>query len=572
MWQSIKIIYRLLRPRERIHAALLLIVMIGAAGTEMLSLASIIPLLTLLSDPSVIDGDNLIGQVYQTGWFGSPRGFFFFLTGVIFAGSVLRIGMLFVTQYAITRYALGLEHRWSVRLMRAYLHRPYEYFVENNSANMGNFVLQEVGKAIGGTVNPLLTTISKIIVIVALMTVVVIRVPLIALVLGLTLLAIYGIWALFILQPLQRRGALRVDASNRRHKYANEAFQGIKEAKLAQSEDAYSTRYDHATFDYIKHALFSAVSKLIPRNIAELALIGAVFVALFVSISLDKSRLANVITDVGVIGWAGIKILPAAQMVYDSIHALVYNHKAVDELATGLEREPPVNRVDAMPPLDFKHAIAVNNLHYRHPGADQDTIAGQKFEIARGQVIGITGETGAGKSTLLDLILGLRLPTAGQVLVDGQPLEGKHLRRWQSAIGYVPQHIYLIDDTIAANVALGEAIESIDMKRVVEACKLACLSSFIDGELPDTYQTLVGENGVRLSGGQRQRLGLARALYKQPRVLVLDEATSALDNETERQVIENIHSIGRDVTVIMVAHRLSTLDRCDFKIHLEKQT
>ena len=572
MWQSIKIIYRLLRPRERIHASLLLIVMIGAAGTEMLSLASIIPLLTLLSDPSVIEGDNLIGQVYQTGWFGSARSFFFFLTGLIFAGSVLRIAMLFVTQYAITRYALGLEHRWSVRLMRAYLHRPYEYFVANNSAQMGNFVLQEVGKAIGGTVSPLLTAISKIIVIGALMTLVVFSSPLVALVLVLSLIAIYGICALFILKPLQRRGALRVDASNRRHKYANEAFQGIKEAKLAQLEDAYSTRYHQATFDYIKHALFNAVSKLVPRNIAELTLIAAIFIALFVSISLNPNELANVIPTVGVIGLAGLRMLPAAQMVYDSMHDLFYNHKAVDELAIGLDREPPVSRVDAMPPLDFKHAIAVNNLHYRHPGADQDTIAGQQFEIERGQVIGITGETGAGKSTLLDLILGLRLPTAGQVLVDGQPLEGKHLRRWQSAIGYVPQHIYLIDDTIAANVALGEAIESIDMKRVVEACKLACLSSFIDGELPDTYQTLVGENGVRLSGGQRQRLGLARALYKQPRILVLDEATSALDNETERQVIDNIHSIGRDLTVIMVAHRLSTLDRCDFKVHLEKQT
>lgn len=569
MIDSIKSLYNLLTVREKIHALLLLIVMMIAALMEMLSLAAFLPVLMLLSDVTIVEGPSFLAQIYQTGWFGDVQSFFIYLTILIFFSSFVRIFVLFMTQYAISRYSLGLQHRWSVRLLRSYLYRPYEFFVYNNSAKIGNFVLQEVGHAISGAVNPILHAISKIFVTITLVGLVLVNDPLVACVLVMNLLIIYSISAFFILRPLQRRGRRRVEASNNRFKHANEAIQGIKEAKLGHLEDVYVDRFDKASYDYISQVLFNTVVKLVPRNIAELTLIASLFSALIVSIILNMNTLSDVLPTMGIIALVGLRLLPAAQILYDSIHTLTYNHAAILGLTDGLAFFAVERRSTPKPQLKFQNSLQIKNLSYQHKGAAQFVLQNFNLEIKQGQQVGITGETGSGKSTLLDILLGLRSMQSGEMLVDGQPIMGDKLVAWQSIIGYVPQAIYLVDDTIAANVALGEDPTRIDLDRVSEVCKIANLDTFISKDLPEGYQTSVGENGIKLSGGQRQRLGIARALYKRPQVIVLDEATSALDVETEAKVMENLRIYNQSVTMIMVAHRLSTLDQCDRIITLQ---
>lgn len=568
MINSIKSLYNLLTLREKIHALLLLIVMMIAAVMEMLSLAAFLPLLMLLSDVTIVEGDSIIAQIYQTGWVKDVQSFFIYLAIIIFMASFLRIFVLFLSQYAITKYSLGLEHRWSVRLLSSYLHRPYEFFVYNNSAKLGNFVLQEVGQAISSVVNPILNAISKTLIIIALVSLVIANDPFVASILVLNLFVIYSLSAFVILRPLQRRGKRRVEASNRRFKYANEAIRGIKEAKLGHLEDVYAKRFGAACYEYISQVLFNTVAKMVPRSIAELTLIASLFSALIVSITLNVDGLSNVLPTIGIIALVALRLLPAAQLLYDSIHTLAYNHAAILGLTDGLVSSEIEAFRTSDPRFKFENSLEIRSLNYQHKGADKFVLQDFSLEIKQGQQVGITGETGAGKSTLLDIILGLRSVQSGDILADGQPIVGDKLVAWQSIIGYVPQAIYLVDDTIAANVALGEDPSNIDLARVDEVCKLANLDTFISKDLPEGYHTLVGDNGIKLSGGQRQRLGIARALYKRPQVMVLDEATSALDVETEAKVMENLRLHSQGVTMIMVAHRLSTLDNCDKIIRL----
>jgi len=271
--------------------------------------------------------------------------------------------------------------------------------------------------------------------------------------------------------------------------------------------------------------------------------------------------------------FAGYRLLPALQLLYIqlvTVAANQYTLKQLEEEMLNIEEETVPTKpamTPSVPALSFQGELRLENIAFQYPAANTPVLDGFSLTIAKNESVGIAGPSGSGKSTLVDLILGLHIPQSGQICVDSEPLTGKNMAAWRQMIGYVPQDIYLLDETIAANIAFG--VDQADPAALREAALGAQILDFIENELPQGFQTTVGERGVRLSGGQRQRIGLARALYHRPQVLILDEATSALDHQTELAVMETIHRLQGTLTIITIAHRLSTLERCDRIIRME---
>jgi len=281
--------------------------------------------------------------------------------------------------------------------------------------------------------------------------------------------------------------------------------------------------------------------------------------------------LASVLPTMGFLAFAGIRLFPALQVLYAAINNLNFNRNILDRIETELSVSPAAtpDRVEQLPPIPLLHELRLVEASYRYPEARRASIEGLSLEIPAYSTIGIVGKTGAGKTTLLDLLLGLLRPHEGKLVVDGVLIEGDLNRRWQRSIGYVPQQIFLADETIRANIALGVDPREIDEESLRRAARLAQLDDYVCRELPQGYDTLIGDRGLRLSGGQRQRIGIARALYHNPSLVVFDEATNSLDPQTERAVMDAVLNVKRSKTTIIVSHRLSSLRHCDMIIVMD---
>jgi ATP-binding cassette subfamily C protein len=313
-----------------------------------------------------------------------------------------------------------------------------------------------------------------------------------------------------------------------------------------------------------------------PRYLVEPLAFGGLVVVVLIYAARGQD-LITILPNLGVMALAGYRLLPAIQLLYSQITQLTTASHSLDEVfdeflaaerSLGKDTESKDGRLTAPPALSWERSITIENIAFQYPGAIRPTIKNLSLVIPKNTSIGIVGTTGSGKSTLVDLILGLHIPTDGRILVDDTPLDSNNRRAWRGGIGYVPQDIFLIDDTIAANIAFGLPKSKIDDQALKRAAAAAQILGFIEKDLPMGFDSIVGERGVRLSGGQRQRIGLARALYHQPELLILDEATSALDNETEADVMEAIYTLSGSVTILIIAHRLSTIERCSTKIDL----
>jgi ABC-type multidrug transport system fused ATPase/permease subunit len=268
--------------------------------------------------------------------------------------------------------------------------------------------------------------------------------------------------------------------------------------------------------------------------------------------------------------FAGYRLMPAMQQIYYSSTQLTFVIPAIDKLTSDIKNLKPLNINHDKGVVSLNKEIILKNIFYEYPNASRTTLKNINLSISSKSIVGFVGETGSGKTTAVDIILGLLEPQKGTLEIDGKVITKKNSRSWQRSIGYVPQHIYLSDDTIAANIAFGVHSQDINMVAVEKAAKIANLHNFLVDELPKKYETIIGARGIRLSGGQRQRIGIARALYHNPSVLILDEATSALDSQTEKMVMDSINKISEDVTIIIIAHRLTTIKKCDKIFLLEK--
>jgi ABC-type multidrug transport system fused ATPase/permease subunit len=553
----------LLTPRERRQAGLLLAMILIMAMLDVIGVASIMPFITVLGDPGVIESNALLGRLYRGLGYTDPQAFLFFL-GTAMLG-ILLVSIVFksVTTYAQLRFIYMREYSIGRRLVEGYLHQPYEWFLNRNSSDLGKAILSEVAQVINNAMMPTMLVITQGALAVALLILLVAINPLVAAAVGAILGLAYGSIYVVLRGYLSRIGAERLQANEDRFGILGEAFGGIKEVKVTSLEGAYTQRFEGPARRFATHQATSLAIAQLPRFALEGVAFGGMLIVVLYLLR-NAGGLQSALPILAVYAFAGYRLLPALQQVYGGMTQLRFAGPALHALHAELSAlNAPMER-DAPPAaLPLQDAITLRQVVYTYPNAPEPALNDVSISIRAGSTIGFVGATGSGKTTAVDLILGLLEPASGAVLVDGVPVTATNRRSWQRAIGYVPQHIFLADASVAANIAFGVEPRLVNQQAVEEAARIANLHDFVVTQMPQGYATTVGERGVRLSGGQRQRIGVARALYHKPRVLILDEATSALDNLTEQAVMDAVNNLSHEITVILVAHRLTTVRACD---------
>jgi ATP-binding cassette, subfamily B, bacterial PglK len=561
-------------PRERQRFALLLGVMVVVAFAEVLGISTVLVLLGVLADPDKIAESRHLSRVYAALGFTSTFAFQVFLAAGVFVAVMASLVVKALGAWAIIRFSTMRGYTISSRLLQSYLRQPYSWFLEHNSAEISKSVLNEVDQVVNRVIIPGLRLLAGSLLALSIVGFLLFVDPVISIMAALLLGGSYAAIYFKLRQVLQRLGRDMLAVNGERFRIAQEATGGIKEVKLMGLEEAYVRRFESAARRRADYTARGQVLAELPRYALE-ALTFAILLSLILVLLLRSGgELVSVIPTLGVFAFSVMRLLPALQQVYASMASIrngtaVLNHIHADYTPI-LSRGPAPPLAAAGPPLALMRDLELRGVRYGYASAARVAIDSLDLKIAARSTIGIVGGTGAGKTTLIDLILGLLTPDAGEILVDGTPVTAANLRAWQRTLGYVPQSIYLTDESVARNIAFGVPQDRIDMAAVERAARIAALHDFIVTDLPKGYDTIVGERGVRLSGGQRQRIGIARALYGDPSLLILDEATSALDNITERVVMEAVQAIRADKTIILIAHRLTTVRDCDVIFLLEK--
>ena len=568
---TIKKLSFLLTPIERRNALLLLLMFVIMALIDMIGVASILPFMAVLTNPSLIETNMILNYMYQvSNIFGveNDQEFFFALGFLVFI--ILIISLIFkaITTYIEVKFLQMCEYNVSKRLVEGYLYQPYIWFLNRNSAELGKSILSQVSIVID-IMRSLMSLISKSIIAIALIALLIIANPKLSMIVGLTLSLTYGIIFYFTRKYLNSLGKENLKNDELRFIAVSEAFGAAKEIKVGGLERAYIKSYSNAAKIFAQNKAILKVISQLPRYILEGIAFGGIMLLILYLMSQEGS-FNNAIPVISLYAFAGYRLMPVMQNIYISLSQISFSSPSLDNLYYDIGKLNPIKNNYLEEKLSFDKEIVLNNIDFNYPNTSQKALQGISLNIPAKSTIGLIGATGSGKTTLLDIILGLLMSDKGTLEIDGEVLSKKNLRSWQRNIGYVPQNIYLSDDTIAANIAFGVESKNINQIDIERASKIANLHDFIINELPDKYNTTIGERGIRLSGGQRQRIGIARAVYLNPKILILDEGTSALDNETEKKVMESINNLSKKITIILVAHRLNTVRNCDKIYKFEK--
>ena len=570
--QTIKKILYLLTPQERKRGSLLLVLILIMALIDMIGVASILPFMAVLTKPDIIQSNIVLNKIFQA---SSVLGIennqeFLFALG-IFVFILLVTSLIFkaITHYFQTRFVQMRSYTISKRLVKSYLNQPYSWFLSRNSADLGKTILTEVSTVVGSGMKPLFELIAKSMVAIAIITLLVVADPKLALVVAFIFSIVYGLIFKFVRRYLVKIGKETLKCNQSRFIAISEAFGAAKEVKVGGLEKIYLKRYSSPAKTLAKNQAFAALVKQLPRFALEAIVFGGVMLMILYLMS-QKGGIINALPIISLYVFAGYRLMPALQNIYASLSKLAYVKASLDALTNDIKTLKPLNLHEAQSALSFNKTIILKNVYYSYPNTSRTAIKDINISIPAKTTVGLIGATGSGKTTTVDIILGLLEPKKGVLEVDGKIITEQNSKIWQKSIGYVPQHIYLSDDTIAANIAFGVDPKEVNQEEVEKVSKIANLHKFVMSELENKYQTTIGERGVRLSGGQRQRIGIARALYHNPPLLVLDEATSALDNETEQAVMDAVNNLNKNITVILIAHRLNTVKNCNIIFKLEK--
>lgn len=569
LFEVIRRVSRILDASERRQLALLVPPVIITGVLEAAGVASIIPFLGLLSDPAAIERSAFLSRAYELAGTETRERFFFLIGAVVLITVTLGNATQAFTTYALMRFSWMRNHTLSVRLLDSYLHRPYTFFVENNTSDLAKNLLSEVQQVVTGIIAQGLQLCARLFLILLIGLSLFLVDPIMAVGVTLGFGGLYGIIYAVSRQLLSRIGVERLDANAARFKIAGEILAGIKELKLLGLERTLLQSYARPSEIFADRMAKNSIIGGIPRYALETLAFGGVLMIVLWLLWAGRP-LQAALPVLGLYAFAAYRLLPAIQVVFSGVTTIRFNLAALDVLARGMEaslvREARTDATDVKA-MSFSDALELRNICYRYPSSDRDALNGLSLRVPRGQWVAIVGPTGSGKTTLVDVILGLLEPTSGALYVDGAPITDA--RAWQKNVGYVPQQIFLADDSVRRNIAFGIPDAEIDQQRVEESARIAQIHDFISNDLQRGYDSLVGERGIRLSGGQRQRLGIARALYRRPPLLVLDEATSALDGATEAAFFAALREQLKDRTVVSIAHRLSTTSSFDRVILIE---
>jgi ABC-type bacteriocin/lantibiotic exporter with double-glycine peptidase domain len=571
MFQIFNKLKGLLSISERKRALLVFLLMLGTAFLEMVGVASIMPFVAVLSDPQAVQKYEYLKYAYEFLGFSSVKSFLILLGFFVLFLFVFSLGLKAFTTYAVLRFSNMRAHTFSYRLLQGYLYKSYSFFLSRNTAELSKRIFSEVGEVINGALIPAMKVVSGGLVAIMISLLLLIVEPVLTVVVGVVLGGAFVAVYISTRGLLRRLGERRVYTNERRFVLATEALNGIKELKLMGREGSYLERFSIVSKSFAKDVTISKAIGDLPHFAIQAIAFGGVLILVLYLMGVHGG-LQGALPIIALYAFAGYRLLPAFQEIFKNITQLRFYDAALDSLADDLEALPEGRCLQGASVSSNKLSgdICLDGIRFSYSGSEKESLSDISISIPKGSSAAFVGSTGAGKSTLVDVILGLIKPSSGTLSVGDQVVHSARLRDWQSNIGYVPQNIFLADTSVAENIAFGIPIDEIDMAAVERAAKAAHIHDFIVGDLPQGYQSSVGERGIRLSGGQRQRIGIARALYHDPDVVVFDEATSALDNATESSVMEAINELRGQKTILLIAHRLSTVERCDTIFMLEQ--
>ncbi len=562
---NIEKIFIILSRSERIRSIYLLFLIIFMALIDMIGIASVMPFIALLTNPEIIISNKIISFAYQkSSIFGvkDEQGFLILAGFFVFFLLIVSIIVKALTAYFQSRYIRYCEYSLSKRLIKKYIYQPYGWFLNQNSSQIGKTILSETSNVISKGLGPAISLITNIIVTLTLVAMLLYVDTKLTLIVAVTVALFYMIFYLLIRKLLNKIAKKNFRDNGLKFKVLMEAFSASKEVKVAGLEQIFINRFSKPAKSMAYHSTLVDILTQLPRFALEaISFGGLILVIIFYMLATDN--ITSVIPIIALYAFAGYRLMPAIQKIFTNITslrvsgpAIIFVYNDLNTLNLEIDEKPSKK-------FFFNESIKLKNIFYKYPQSSRTVLKNINLTIPAYTSVGIVGETGSGKTTTIDLILGLLEAQKGTIEVDGKIINYKNRRAWQNTIGYVPQQIYLSDTTVSENIAFGLNEDEISQESVERAAKIANLHEFIVNELPSQYKTIIGERGVRLSGGQRQRIGIARALYHEPKLLIFDEATSALDNITEKSVMEAIYNKDYKITKILIAHRLSTVKKCD---------
>jgi ATP-binding cassette, subfamily B, bacterial PglK len=573
---AIRKLWVLLSRREKIQFVGLFFLLLIGAVLETIGVGAIPAFVVLLSDPERVQNYPVVVDTLAALGITETNQMLIAATVALMGIFLVKNAYLVALEYAKGRFTLNREVTLKDRLFEQYLREPYAYHLDKNTSTLLRNVKSEVGRAISGTLMPLLMIGMEILVLAMIFTLLIVTEPVV------TLIAFVGfggtgyLFYRLIRERIAAAGREDQDAGGKMIRAVNEGLGGLKDTKVLGREHYFHNTFHRESLRSARAQLYKKLTNAFPRAFLEtLCVFGLLIVALLFVI--QDRPLQTLIPTLALFGAAAIRMLPSFTRLVSAFPQFRYYKPALDTVhgdliraqgasgeEDGVTRRPRAAKL-AERAHRFHGPIRLEGVHYSYPNSHESALRGLSLEIPENAMVGFVGPSGAGKTTAVDVILGLLAPDRGRVTVGGVDIQDG-VRDWQHSLGYIPQHIFLTDASVRRNVAFGMADKEIDDERVWRALESAQLAEHIRS-LPAGLETVVGERGIRLSGGQRQRIGIARALYHDPPVLVMDEATSAVDNETERGIIAAIEALRGERTIVMIAHRLTTVMRCD-QLHL----
>lgn len=567
-------IFKILTPKQMRICSLIIVLMFIVSVMEAFGIGLLYPLISIIGDPQFLEKHENIAKIVGNIGIDNHRKLICFSSLMLLAFYILKNFLVLLQGKIQISFSSKNQADYTKRLYSYYMKKNYLYHVNTNPAILG----RNIGN--GGSVvfSEILVYTFQVITNLITCFVIGIFIAIMDWFIALCVLIIIAPVIYLLLNYFRKKIGKAGDLQNRLNaentKWFNQGFYSIKETKVMQQEDFFIDKYSESYTKYTKSTSDYLYVQRFPKSIIEMVTIGGILLLIAVKMIFTNDA-QSLIPTLGVLALAAVRLMPCLNQTISMINNIkfkmpLFNEIFDDLLAVRNNKDLDERKMNVITKskLVFQHSIQVENLSFSYPSKNEKVFDGISFSIPKGSFVGIVGPSGAGKTTFVDILLGLLTPTSGTILVDGQDIS-KNIGGWLDNVSYVPQSIYLIDGTIRENITFGIPSDQVCMERLQTALKMSELYDFVQS-LPEKENTKVGDRGSRLSGGQKQRIGIARALYRNPNVLVLDEATSALDNQTEKQITSTILKLKGKITIISIAHRVSTLEDCDFKVNFEK--
>lgn len=560
--RMIKKLNYIFTKKDKIKISILMIIVIVGSFLELLAVSVFSPFIELIMAPASLEENDIMYAVYQIFQIENIEHFLAFIaTGIIVIYIVKNIYIM-LQKNAIYRFSYRIQRKMSTDLLKAYMKEPYTFHLNKNISVLQRSMQEDTDQFTKGIIHLLEMTAEVCVCIAIGIYLYIVSKSITVIVAGLLILC------LAVFSGISRKyssawGREGQKYKSRIYQWMNQSLGGIKEIKVLNREESFIRNYDKNFAEYVRVLRLNRLIGVIPKYIIEMVCMTGLLSAVIFKIFFGQKAMEDFVPQMAVFAVAAFRLLPSVGRINEHLSAVLYAKPSLDLIYNDLKEIETLDlsKQEADPNWHFEKEIRVKGVTYRYPDGDINVIENADFTIKRGQTVAFVGSSGAGKSTMVDILLGLHAPQMGRIYADGMDVL-KNLPTWQREIGYIPQTIYLSDDTIRNNVAFGVSEQDIDEQAVIHALEQAQLYEFAES-LVDGLDTFVGDRGVRLSGGQRQRIGIARALYHNPEILVLDEATSALDSDTESAVMEAIERLQGQKTILIIAHRLTTIKNAD---------